>query len=702
MFLPAVCLPKEDREEILDNLFSTYSSFPDAPRALQIALFLNNMEQVGSLFSFDHDLLRQKQLCYIIARQGITFVLDKNMIRNDEDRKALQEIINNTHLCEGYRTLAREVSSKSPEDIYEAHLLLAGAGLESALQKLAATFANAFGNAGCGQDNLMTVPSKASGSWVFKNYEHRKTSAAASLGMLLMWDVDSGLAQLDKYLRSDDNHVIAGALLGVGILTCRVKLDPNPALPLLGDYVRNEDSSIRIAAILGLGLAYAGSHCPQIRSKLSPILKPHNQARKAPFEVIAFSALALGLVYTGSSDENVAKELSFIISVQSESDLEKPVGRLLVLGLGLLYLGKERMLRQSRDAFGDQKAIDSADAILEVSETLKVNKTFGNYFHITLLSCAFAGSGNVHQVRHFLVWCGEHLETEGDYQAPAVIGIAMVAMGNELALEMAVRLFEHLLRYGEVNIRRAVPLALGLLCISNPKVNVMDTLSRLSHDEDGDVVMAAIMSLGLIGAGTNNATISGTLRHLSLLSNCSESALFCIRVAQGLVHLGRGLLTIAPYHSERFLLSRYLHPVLLVISGSVLLGVVVHVLNLAFGRFEATGRLHWPLLAFCFLSWQTHAAHRVRIDSVGWNNSCTALVSGYEKLDTWKLSFSPLLLCFGDAVDENLKPVSVPVRVGKAVVATQPDQPNTVTDFTDHLTPVILAAGERAELATEK
>lgn len=41
---------------------------------------------------------------------------------------------------------------------------------------------------------------------------------------------------------------------------------------------------------------------------------------------------------------------------------------------------------------------DSADAILEVSETLKVNKTFGNYFRITLLSCAFAGSGNVHQV----------------------------------------------------------------------------------------------------------------------------------------------------------------------------------------------------------------------------------------------------------------------------------------------------------------
>lgn len=46
----------------------------------------------------------------------------------------------------------------------------------------------------------------------------------------------------------------------------------------------------------------------------------------------------------------------------------------------------------------------------------------------------------------------------------------MVAMAEELGIEMAIRSLEHLLQYGEQNIRRAVPLALGLLCISNPKV----------------------------------------------------------------------------------------------------------------------------------------------------------------------------------------------------------------------------------------
>lgn len=54
-------------------------------------------------------------------------------------------------------------------------------------------------------------------------------------------------------------------------------------------------------------------------------------------------------------------------------------------------------------------------------------------------------------------------------------------------------------------------------------------------------------------------------------------------------------------------------------------------------------------------------------------------------------------------VDENLKPISVPVRVGQAVdVVGQAGRPKTITGFQTHSTPVLLAAGERAELATEK
>lgn len=101
-------------------------------------------------------------------------------------------------------------------------------------------------------------------------------------------------------------------------------------------------------------------------------------------------------------------------------------------------------------------------------------------------------------------------------------------------------------------------------------------------------MQAAIISLGLIGAGTNNARIAGMLRNLSSYYYKEAGHLFCVsmlfayiyfclpvdcnlkvafknssritwhmqvRIAQGLVHLGKGLLTLSPYHSDRFLLS---------------------------------------------------------------------------------------------------------------------------------------------------
>lgn len=68
-------------------------------------------------------------------------------------------------------------------------------------------------------------------------------------------------------------------------------------------------------------------------------------------------------------------------------------------------------------------------------------------------------------------------------QAVAVLGIGLIAMGDEVGsqvregreerrrrgnglLQMALRMFGHLIRYGEAVIRRAVPLAMALLSVS--------------------------------------------------------------------------------------------------------------------------------------------------------------------------------------------------------------------------------------------
>ncbi|KAK4577643.1 hypothetical protein RGQ29_027951 [Quercus rubra] len=635
-------LPGPDDMLVLDIAYMIYIKFEEYSNALQIALFLDNMQYVKQVFTSCDDQLRKKQFCYILARHGITFELDEEMAANDDDREALQDIINNTKLSEGYLTLARDIEvmePKSPEDIYKAHLLdgraSAGATVDSARQNLAATFVNAFVNAGFGQDKLMTVPSDnssagSSANWLFKNKEHGKTSAAASLGMILLWDVDSGLAQMDKYFHASDNHVNAGALLGVGIVNCGIKNDCDPALALLGEHIDKEDPSIRIGAVMGLGIAYAGTQNEQLRSKLVPIL---NDA-KAPLDVISFAALSLGLIYVGSCNEEVAQAIIFALMDRSESELGEPLTRLLPLGLGLLYLGKQ----------------ESVEATAEVSKTF--NEKIRKYCDMTLLSCAYAGTGNVLKVQNLLGHCSQHLDKSETHQGPAVLGIAMVAMAEELGLEMAIRSLEHLLQYGEQNIRHAVPLALGLLCISNPKVNVMDTLSRLSHDTDSEVAMAAVISLGLMGAGTNNARIAGMLRNLSSYYYKDASLLFCVRIAQGLVHMGKGLLTLNPYHSERFLLS-----------PTALAGIVIMLHACLDMKAVILSKYHY-MLYFLVLAMQ------------------------------------PRMLM---TVDEHNKPISVPVRVGQAVdVVGQAGRPKTITGFQTHTTPVLLAAGDRAELATEK
>ena len=70
---------------------------------------------------------------------------------------------------------------------------------------------------------------------------------------------------------------------------------------------------------------------------------------------------------------------------------------------------------------------------------------------------------------------------------------------------MAMRTMNHLLQYCDIVVKRAVPLAIALLHISNPKISVIDILIKLCHDEDSELSTRAILSMGLVGAGTNNA-----------------------------------------------------------------------------------------------------------------------------------------------------------------------------------------------------
>lgn len=111
------------------------------------------------------------------------------------------------------------------------------------------------------------------------------------------------------------------------------------------------------------------------------------------------------------------------------------------------------------------------------------------------------------------------------------------------------------MHYGDPVIRKSVPLALGLLSASNPQLTILDTLSKYSHDNDLAVALNAILAMGFVGAGTNNARLAQMLRQLAGYYHKEPDCLFMVRIAQGLVHMGKGTLGINPFWGDRGIMS---------------------------------------------------------------------------------------------------------------------------------------------------
>ncbi|KAJ2765969.1 proteasome regulatory particle base subunit, partial [Coemansia nantahalensis] len=215
--------------------------------------------------------LEKAQLAFIMARQQVHM---PELIDDDDDE--LLACMNNANLSKHYLSLARELElldPKSPEDIYKSHLenTKIDTTLDSARHNLASTFVNAFVNAGYGTDKLMTGASDGN-EWIYKNKDLGMLSASASLGAIMLWDVEVGLNQIDKYLYTNDDSIKSGAILAIGMLTSSVHDDTDSAKALLADYIAEENNPaiVKLAAICGLGMAYAGTNREDILDLLMP------------------------------------------------------------------------------------------------------------------------------------------------------------------------------------------------------------------------------------------------------------------------------------------------------------------------------------------------------------------------------------------------------------------------------------------------
>lgn len=216
-------------------------------------------------------------------------------------------------------------------------------------------------------------------------------------------------------------------------------------MALLAEYVDNKSVSLKTSAIVGLGLAYAGS----VREDLQALLLPHVADETVSMEIASLSALALGFIYVGSGDGEISSTILQTLMERDSKQLDEKWARYMALGLALLYVGHQ----------------DATDAIISTLQAVE-HEAVSNQAQVLVDMCAYAGTGNVLKVQQFLHLCDEHYaskkeEEEGEekkegeeagekpakdatFQALAVIGIALVAMGEEIGAEMVVRQFNHL------------------------------------------------------------------------------------------------------------------------------------------------------------------------------------------------------------------------------------------------------------------
>jgi 26S proteasome regulatory subunit N1 len=76
-------------------------------------------------------------------------------------------------------------------------------------------------------------------------------SAAASLGMSLLWDTEEGLSNVDKYTYSSEEYIKAGAFMAMGMLHTSVRTEVDAPLALLTDQLDNKSIPLRTGAIVG-------------------------------------------------------------------------------------------------------------------------------------------------------------------------------------------------------------------------------------------------------------------------------------------------------------------------------------------------------------------------------------------------------------------------------------------------------------------
>ena len=632
----------DEYRNILELVYNIYfDKFGQYIDAMRVAIKIGNILYIKQTFIKCKDLLTKMQLGFILAQEGI--FLDEEDTKIKIDNKII-DIMRNYKLTEYFKVLAKTLEllePKHPEDVFKSHLEDKNSQntkkLESYKINMAYSIASSFINAGYGTEVLL---SKKDSDWIYKNKEEGIQCLIAGMGLVNIWDYLEGPNKVYELAgnKEQDTFKRSGRNIGLGLSLCGIKEENDLAIAVLLEELLDKNINIKISALFGLGLAACGTQNDKLFDPIREALQDFSYG----FEVSAFASLTLGLIFIGSSNEDVFNDLFSILLSRNENAkgklFENPFFVIYILGIGLLCLGKQT----------------NNDFMIETLVTIEeFSKEMRDYMKTMLISFSYAGSGNVSKVQELMqIIAKSNEEINPKVQSIAVIGCSLIAIGEEVGTEMLSRSFNHFLQFGDINIKKTVSLAIALLNLSNPKVQVIDSLTKFCYDTDKTVSMNAIYSMGLVSSGSNHSRVGGLLRSLAAYYAEDSNPLFMVRIAQGLLHLGKGLISLDPIYSHKLL-----------INNRALAGILITLFS-----FTETENL------IC-------GKHQFLLYSLA-------------------LAMKPKLVI---TVDKNLKPVDdVQLMVGQAVdIVGQTGNPRTISGFQIHNSPAVINTGERCEINGE-
>ena len=644
LYLLSISNYSADTEEYRSTLELVYNiyfeKFHQYIDALRVAIKIGNPLYIKQTFIKSEDPITKKQLAFILANEGIFLDEEDTSQKMDEDTL---EILRNYKQIDYFKILAKTLEllePKHPEDVFKSHLEdkkgQNAKKIESSKINMAYSIASAFINAGFGTEVLL---SKKDSDWIFKNKEQGIQCLLSGIGLVNIWDYLEGPNKVYELAgrKETDIYKRTGRNIGLGICLCGIHDENDVAVAVLLEELLDQNIDVKISAVFGLGLAAAGSQKKSLHEILIKVLEDFSYG----FEMSAFVSLALGLIFIGSSDEDVFTDLFSILMSRNNGGkgkiFESPFFVIYILGMGLLCLGKQK---------DNDFMIDTLVTLEEFSKEMK------DYIKTMLISFSYAGSGNVSKVQELMqIIAKSNEEVNPKVQEIAVIGCSLIAIGEEVGMEMLSRSFNHFLQFGDINTKKAVSLAIALLNLSSPKVQVIDSLTKFCYDTDKTVAMNAIFSMGLVSSGSNHSRVGGLLRSLAGYYTEESNPLFMTRIAQGLLYMGKGLITLDPVYSHKLLINK---------RG--IAGILI------------------TLFSF---------------------TETEALICGKHQflLYSLALAMKPKLVM---TVDENLKPKDVQLMIGQAVdIVGQTGNPRTISGFQIHTSPAVINTGERCEINGE-